>query len=80
MGDQRPAITALTVVPGAGLEGYSAEPSYQAGDRVRLMASGCGGPASFEIVRLVHGDPHPGGPGYRAEPQDWGQHPVLGAR
>jgi N,N-dimethylformamidase len=73
MGDQRQATTALTVVPGAGLEGYSAEPSYRAGDRAALMASGCGGPAAFEVVRLVHGDPHPQGPGYTAEPQDWGQ-------
>jgi N,N-dimethylformamidase len=77
MGDQRRAITALTVVPGAGLEGYSAEPSYRAGDQVMLMASGCGGPANFETVRLVHGDPHSNGPGYQAEPQDWGQPPVL---
>jgi N,N-dimethylformamidase len=73
MGDQRRATTALTVVPGAGLEGYSAEPSYRAGDRAALMASGCGGLAALEVVRLVHGDPNPQGPGYTAEPQDWGQ-------
>ena len=73
MNEQRQAGTALSVVPGAGLEGYSAQPSYRAGDRGALMASGCGGPAGFEVVRLVHGDPSPAGPGYVAEPQDWGQ-------
>ena len=73
MSDQRQITTALSVVPGAGLEGYSAQPSYRAGDRASLMASGCGGPARFELVRLVHGDPSPAGPGYIAEPQDWGQ-------
>ena len=73
MNEQRQAGTALSVVPGAGLEGYSAQPSYRAGDRGALMASGCGGPARFDVVRLVHGDPSPAGPGYVAEPQDWGQ-------
>src|ERR1700729_2720921 len=73
MSDQRQAPTALSVVPGGGHEGYSDEPSYRAGDRADLMAGGTGGPARFEVVRLVHGDPSPGGPGYVAEPQDWGQ-------
>ena len=65
--------SALSVVPDVGLEGYAHWPSRAPGETVSLMASGCEGRAGFDIVRLVHGDTFPGGPGYLAESQAWGQ-------
>jgi N,N-dimethylformamidase len=41
------------------------------------MAAGAPGPATVELVRLVHGDPAPGGPGYLEESIDWGQPPTA---
>jgi N,N-dimethylformamidase len=36
------------------------------------MLSGPAEPTTLNVVRLIHGDPNPRGPGYRAEPVDWG--------
>src|SRR5882762_2218566 len=50
------------------LLGYADRFSVQAGDAIRFMVS-CEA-SSFEarLVRLVHGDNNPAGPGYREEP------------
>ena len=59
-------------VPGVTLEGYPQEISVPAGAPAHLMVSGSAGEAELRIVRLVHGDPNPAGPGYRDEAVDWG--------
>jgi N,N-dimethylformamidase len=55
-------------VAGIGLEGYAEEISVPAGGTARFMLSGPDVQASVELVRLVHGDPSPLGPGPKAEP------------
>jgi N,N-dimethylformamidase len=63
----------LSPVGGVSLEGYADEIAIRGGERLRLMASGSSGPAKLSLVRLLHGDPNPKGPGYRDEAVDWGQ-------
>ena len=48
---------------------YASQLSAAPGDRVSCMVS-CFGPAGYEarLVRIVHGDPNPAGPGPRYEP------------
>ena len=72
------------------LTGYTDEVSYTAGDTVRFQVSAEGATeAEVEIVRLIHGDEHPEGPGFIEEvvPSSLsGTHPVrrqfidIGAR
>jgi N,N-dimethylformamidase len=57
---------------GAGsVFGYVDRLSVEPGDRLRLMVSSAE-PVDFTVVRLVHGDPNPEGPGRKEEPQAWG--------
>jgi N,N-dimethylformamidase len=67
-----PALPA-SLVPGQGLEGYSEEITAAPGERIRFMLSGGDAPADIAVVRMVHGDPNPDGPGARETPVDWGQ-------
>src|SRR5437762_4433535 len=60
-------------VRGIDLEGYAEEPSVVAGGSISLMFSGATREADLSVVRLVHGDPARGGPGYKDDPVDWGQ-------
>jgi N,N-dimethylformamidase len=57
----------VSLVPGVDLEGYTQEVSVIAGDAVEVMLSSAADSASVEVVRLMHGDPNPGGPGVREE-------------
>jgi N,N-dimethylformamidase len=59
-------------VPGVTLEGYPQELSVPAGRPVQVMVSGSAGDARLRVVRLLHGDSNPAGPGYRDELMDWG--------
>jgi len=52
------------------LQGYAAEVAVTAGEAVDLMLSG-EADAQVSVVRLIHGDPNPAGPGYRDEPAAW---------
>jgi N,N-dimethylformamidase len=54
------------------IEGYSDQVGVAAGTEVAIMASGLGA-AELSVVRLLHGDPHPAGPGYREENPAWYQ-------
>ena len=67
---RRPADP-LSPVPGVALEGYTQETVLRAGESVEVMLSG-GGQAEVSVERLIHGDPNPAGPGYRAQPAPWG--------
>src|SRR5215469_3491801 len=57
--------------------GYCDRISVQADDRIRFMVS-CEGAEEYraEIVRLIHGDENPQGPGFQAEVFDT---PITGA-
>jgi N,N-dimethylformamidase len=57
--------------PGITLEGYAEEVSVAAGSRARFMLSGAPGTADTSLVRMIHGDPHPDGPGIVEEAMDW---------
>ena len=57
-------------VPGLSLEGYSSEMVVHPGDTFDVMLSG-DGDAHLDVVRLVHGDPSPQGPGYKEESAPW---------
>ena len=51
------------------LLGYADHFSVQAGDTIQFMVS-CEAPSfAAQLVRLIHGDNNPAGPGYREEPQ-----------
>lgn len=63
----------LSPIPGLGLEGYADEMSVAAGKRLRLMLGGPPCQAQLQLVRLIHGDPNPTGPGYKEEVVTWGQ-------
>lgn len=63
----------LSPVPGIGLEGYTDEISVPAGGTIQLMIGGPPATAKLKIVRLIHGDPHPDGPGFKESAVDWGQ-------
>ncbi len=54
----------------APLTGYSSEVAVTAGQTLDLMVSGAGS-ARLSVVRLLHGDPSPAGPGYRDDPVAW---------
>lgn len=54
------------------LAGYPQELVIPAGERLDLRCSGAG-TAHLRIVRLIHGDPNPDGPGYRDEPAAWSE-------
>ncbi len=60
-------------VSGLGLEGYADEMTVSAGGKIRFMVSGPPGTADVKMVRLIHGDPNPSGPGYRESAVAWGQ-------
>jgi N,N-dimethylformamidase len=62
----------VSLVPGVDLEGYADEVGVRAGSSVGVMLSSGAGSAAIEVVRLIHGDPSPRGPGVREEPVDWG--------
>src|SRR5437667_6249290 len=50
------------------LLGYADHFSVQAGDTIQFMVS-CEAPSfAARLVRLIHGDNNPAGPGYREEP------------
>ncbi len=63
----------VSPVPGVSLEGYTDAISVPGDSEVRFMVSGSPGEATLSLVRLLHGDPNPEGPGYREEPVSWGQ-------
>src|SRR5581483_1683135 len=52
----------------ASIHGYSDQISARPGDRVRVMVS-CEGTERYraDLVRLIHGDTNPAGPGYKEE-------------
>src|SRR5947208_438176 len=51
------------------LMGYADRFSVQAGDMIRFMVSCEATSFDARLVRLIHGDNQPAGPGYREEPQ-----------
>jgi len=67
-------------VPGVTLEGYPQELSVPAGRPLQVMVSGTAGEARLRVIRLLHGDPNPAGPGYRDEFMDWGAPPAVTIR
>src|SRR3981081_761808 len=62
MGSAVPAPTPV-------LLGYADRFSVQAGDTIRFMGSCEATSFDARLVRLIHGDNNPAGPGYRGEPQ-----------
>ncbi len=52
------------------LTGYTDRLSVAPGETIRFMVSTTKPEYHVQILRLIHGDPHPGGPGYRAEVVD----------
>jgi N,N-dimethylformamidase len=54
-----------------GIHGYSDRISVAPGERIRFMVS-CEGAESYraDIVRLIHGDTNPAGPGFKSQPID----------
>lgn len=48
--------------------GYTDALSVEPNDRLHLMVSAESPTISLNLVRLIHGDPHPDGPGYRETP------------
>lgn len=58
-------------MPRLRIRGYTDEPSYEPGETVKVHVS-ADDPGSYhaELVRLINGDPHPGGPGPREEVVD----------
>jgi N,N-dimethylformamidase len=62
MGSAVPAPTPV-------LLGYADQFSVQAGDTLRFMVSCQALSFDARLVRLIHGDDNPAGPGYREEPQ-----------
>ena len=76
----RSDVNRLSPIPGLGLEGYADEMSVPAGKRLQLMLSGPPCEAQWRVVRLIHGDPNPSGPGYKEEPVDWGQPATVAIR
>lgn len=69
MPDRRTQKSSL--VPGMGLEGYADEITAGPGEHLTFRLGGPPGKADFKVVRLLHGDPNPSGPGYREEEVDW---------
>ncbi|MCW2581098.1 MAG: N,N-dimethylformamidase [Blastococcus sp.] len=59
----------MTGAPTQAIVAYASHLSAAPGDRVSCMVS-CFGPTEYEarLVRVVHGDPNPAGPGRRYEP------------
>ena len=53
------------------LRGYADPISTAPGHAVDLMVSTDAREFSLEVVRLLHGDPNPAGPGYQDEATDW---------
>jgi N,N-dimethylformamidase len=53
------------------LEGYAEEVAVAPGETIRFMLSAEAGDCRTDVVRLVHGDPSPSGPGYKVERLDW---------
>ncbi|CAN5874159.1 hypothetical protein BH10ACT9_BH10ACT9_49570 [soil metagenome] len=50
------------------LTGYGSKWSVEQGDTVDFFVN-CDGPSSYraELVKLIHGDTHPSGPGFKEE-------------
>lgn len=48
--------------------GYLDRLSARPGDELACMTSSTAGPVTIDVVRLIHGDENPAGPGFRAEP------------
>src|SRR5712691_2551990 len=68
-GDLPGTIGSAVPAPTPVLLGYADRISVQAGDTIRFMVS-CEAPSfDAQLVRLIHGDNNPAGPGYREEPQ-----------
>ena len=61
----------ISPIAGLGLEGYSDKLSVKLADSVKLMVGGPTNEANLDIVRLIHGDENPAGPGYKAKSVDW---------
>jgi N,N-dimethylformamidase beta subunit-like, C-terminal len=64
-------------VPGVTLEGYADRVTVAAGEQIRFMLAGSPGEARFSIVRPVHGDPNPAGPGVKLERVPWGSESTV---
>ena len=48
--------------------GYLDRLSARPGDELACMTSSTAGPVTVDMVRLIHGDQNPAGPGFRSEP------------
>lgn len=53
---------------GRDIIGYADRLSVEAGDAIRFMVSSRQAQYRAELVRLIHGDPDPRGPGFKSEP------------
>jgi len=55
-------------MPTATIHGYSDRISVAPGEQIQFMVS-CEGAATYQadIVRLIHGDTNPAGPGFKEE-------------
>ncbi|MCA1647382.1 MAG: LamG domain-containing protein [Chloroflexi bacterium] len=61
-------ISTAMPAPTPALLGYADRFSVEAGDTLRFMVSCESARFNASLVRLIHGDANPAGPGYRAEP------------
>src|SRR5205823_13364490 len=61
-------VTEGTAVATIEIHGYSDEIAVAPGERIRFMVS-CTGAESYraDVVRLIHGDTNPAGPGFKEE-------------
>lgn len=60
--------------------GYLDRFSYRPGDQVTCMVSAETGPVTVDVVRLIHGDTSPAGPGFRSRPVPGLPPQVIAAR
>ena len=65
-----------TPLPGFDLQGYPSSLVCHPGDTLGLHLSGTG-TSAVEVVRLIHGDPRPGGPGYVENSVAWHDEDVV---
>ena len=59
------------------LEGYPEDLTVAVGATARFMLSGGPQPARVELLRLIHGDPNPLGPGFKVDRPSWAPPPQL---
>lgn len=61
------AVPMPEITDGLRLTGYSDRLSVQQGESIRFMVSSEQPQYRMDIVRLIHGDPNPSGPGFKEE-------------